>query len=154
MRDLSNEEREELARRRAGFEDFFSELMPVLVDFAERLNLLEPQMILTDPERHLETIDAFMERQVVKPEDRSWILTRLGYYVGEILVHRLGGCWFLCEAPSSRYFLRYVVGKFSRVRNPNAILDPFQVAAAYLDDLPRCRLPELLREVENELKNA
>src|SRR4051794_440911 len=110
MRALTEEERETYERRKATFDAFVSERLPVMADFAERLGLPEPTMIVNDPESYLPAIDAFMRNQVVKPDDRIWIITRLMYIVGEVLIQRLGGIWLLSDIPDSKFFLKYVVG--------------------------------------------
>jgi hypothetical protein len=81
MREVTEREQGERDRRRAGIDAFLAERMPVLSDFAQRLELRDPPMIVADPERFLSSIDAYMKDQVVTPEDRVWILTRLGYLI-------------------------------------------------------------------------
>jgi hypothetical protein len=154
MRALTPKETEELERRRARFEQFLAERMPVLAEFAEALDLENPPMIVADPDRYLPSIDAFMRRQLVEPEHRVWILTRLGYLVGEVLVQRLSGCWLLNDIPDSRYFLRYVVGQFATIRNPNAMVDPFAVADAFIGQPLGRDLTAMVAEVESELRTA
>jgi hypothetical protein len=154
MRELTEDEQRERDRRRASFEAFLTERMPVLSDFARRLELRDPLMIVADPERFLPSIDAYMRDQVVAPEDRAWILARLGYLIGELLVLRLSGCWFLNEVPDSRYFLRYVVGRFASASNPAATVDPFGVAEFYLSQPPGRSLPAIVRQVEDELRRG
>jgi hypothetical protein len=154
MRELTDQEKAERDRRRSGFNGFVSERMPVLADFAQALDLSNPPMIVADPGLYLLSIDEFMRDQVVERDDRVWMLTRLGYFIGEVLVQRLGGCWFLNEIPDSRYFLRYVVGKFSGVGNPNAMIEPFQVAEALLAEPPGRSLSDIIGEVEAELRSA
>jgi hypothetical protein len=118
----------------------------------ERLDLPNPPMVLVEAERYLPSVDAFMNGQSVLPGDRVWILSRLGYFIGELLVQRFSGCWFLDEIPDSRYFLRYVVGRCARVPNPNAMVDPFHVASVYLAEAPRRSLASVVNEVVNELE--
>lgn len=154
MRELTDREIAERDLRREEFERFIAERMPVLADFADALGLKQPTMIVAQPEHYLPSIDLFMEKQVIRPDDRNWILTRIGYFIGELLVDRLGGCWFLNEIADSRYFLRYVVGQFARVQNPNAMVDPFYVAVVFVDQPPGRRLAALVQEVEAELRAA
>ena len=154
MRDLTEHEQDERDRRRAGIDAFLAERMPVLSDFAQRLKLRDAPMIVADPGRFLPSIDAYLKDQVVTPEDRVWILTRLGYLIGEALVQRLSGSWFLNETPDSRYFLRYVVGRFAGAANPAAMVDPFQVADACLSQPPGRSLSDTVRQVEDELRRS
>ena len=154
MRPLTDKELELRDRRRNGFEEFLSERMDILADFARALGLSTPPMIVNDPERYLPGIDAFMQTTAVEPKDRAWITTRLGYLVGEVLIQRLGGAWLLCEVPESKFFLRYVVGEFSAVKNSNAIADPFLVAHTLLSEPPGSSLTRLINEAERDLKNV
>jgi len=151
---LGPEEQAELDRRRAGFDRFLAERMPMLADFAERLGLPNPPMIVASPTAYVDSIASFMREQQVKTDDRPWILARLGYFIGEVLIQRFWGSWFLNDIPGSRYFARYVVGHFARVKSPNAMIDPFYVASVYVDDPPGRDLHGLLREIEAELVKA
>ncbi len=105
MRELTEHEQDERNRRRAGIDAFLAERMPALTDFAQRLELRDPPMIVADPQRYVPSIDAYIKDQVVTREDRIWILSRLGYLIGEVLVQRLSGRWVLNEIPDSRYCL-------------------------------------------------
>ena len=151
MRPLTESERELRDRREAEFDQFFSECMPVLEDFFDRLEVPDPGAVVEHPGRFLTVLDTFMRHQEV-PDDRIWIQTRIAYYVGEWLKERFGGCWQLNDIPDSRYFLQYVVGGFTRgVRAPNAMVQPFFIAHEFLDmPVPRS-LSELLASVSNEL---
>ena len=154
MRELTDEERRTLEERRANFDQFVNERMDVLNDFAERLGLNEPWRIVQNPDLFLPAIHVFMCRQIVRPDARVWILVRLGYLIGEILVGRLGGYWLLNENPETRTFLRYVVGGFSRIKNSNAVVDALAVAAEFVDQPAERHLTPLIAEVESELRNA
>jgi hypothetical protein len=128
--------------------------MPVLTEFIALLGMPNPHMVLMEAQQYLPAVDSYMKRQTVAPEDRIWILTRLGYFIGELLVQRFAGCWFLDEIPDSRYFLRYVVGRFARIPNPNAMVEPFYTADVYLSQLPEQSLTGIIDKVVNELANS
>jgi hypothetical protein len=153
MREPTDEERALLEHRRHRFEGFLEERMPVLKDFMERLQLPNPAMVLLEADRYLPPLDQWMKTQDVPAEDRVWIITRIGYFVGEWLVQRFGGYWFLNDIPDSRYFGRYVVGRFSRIKlqNPDTMVDPFQVAADYISEPPGRSLSKILGVVEEQL---
>jgi hypothetical protein len=62
-----------------------------------------------------------------------WIVARLAYFIGELLIARLGGgIWKLNEMPETRTFLHYVV-EFPRAAIPRAMVAPFELAAAFVD---------------------
>jgi len=128
--------------------------MPVLADFAEALELPEPTGIVADPGRYLGPVSEFMRDQTVTCEDRNWTLTRIGYLIGELLVQRFGGCWFINEIHGSGYFLRYCVGRFSRVKNQDAMVDPFEIADSFLAEPVGRDLLRLLAEVDAEIRAA
>lgn len=148
MRELTAQERQLLEERKARFESFLEEMMPVLGDFAESLGLADPHMIAQDPDAFVPPIGQFMRDQVVEADDCTWIVTRLGYFIGVVLNRRLAGCWMLNEWPDTCHFLRYVVGQFSGSTRVNAMVDPFAVARAFVSLPPGRNLAELLRDVE------
>jgi hypothetical protein len=149
-RDLTTDEQATLARRRAGFAQFRAERMHVLADFAEALQLPMPPMIVAEPRRYLDAIDQFLRDQLVAPDDRVWILTRIGYFVGEILIVGHRGVWMLDEDPGSRTYLRYAIG-FPGVR-PGTTIDPFAHAAAYIDRPAPRSLAQVVADVEAALR--
>jgi hypothetical protein len=126
-------------------------MMPVLADFMERLELPNPPMVLREAERFLPSVESWLADQEIGPDDMTWLLTRMGYFIGELLVQKFGGCWFVNDAVNSRYFVRYVVGRFTGVKVLRAVIDPFEVAAHYLSQPTGRRLTPVLREVETEL---
>lgn len=154
MREQTSEERELLDRRRIGFDVFLNERMPVLTDFMRLVELPDPALVLVQADQYLPAINQWLKTQAIEPADRTWILTRIGYFIGEYLVQRLGGCWFLNEVSDSRYFGRYVVGQFVRASNPNAMVDPFTVADICVTEPPGRSLLSLLESVERDIAEA
>ena len=100
MRELTVDEIAVRDRCVTDFDDFYIEILDVLVDFASRLQLPDPPLILTEVERYLEPIDQFISHQEVLPDDRDWIQVRLAYFIGEFLVQRFGGCWYVNDIPT------------------------------------------------------
>lgn len=154
MRKPTPEEIQILDRRSKGFATFLDERLPVMLDFIERLGLPDAAMVLVEADKFLPALDAWLKDQTIDPADKVWILTRIGYFVGEYLVQRLRGYWFLNDVPDSQYFARYVVGRFARASNRNAMVDPFAVADAYVSELPGRSLSRLLAAVEMEIAEA
>jgi hypothetical protein len=150
MRNLTNEQQTTLEKRRREFPGLIEEIKPVLSDFAIRLRLENPCAIVGNPDAFLESIDQFMADQVIAVQDRVWIVTRLGYFVGQILSKRLEGVWLLNENPRSHFFLRYVIGQFARAPNPDSTVDPFEVANAFVSQPPPRKLASIIAEVERE----
>ena len=116
-----------------------------------RLGLADPHLVLLEPERFLEPLDAFLREQTIADEDRPWIHTRIGYFIGELFVCRFEGCWFLNEEDASCHFLRYVVGRFTKLTDKKAIVEPFAVANDYLAQPPGRNLLGSIGQIEREI---
>ena len=110
--------------------------------------------VLKQAAQYVPYLSRALEQMAVNGEqDRIWLLMRLGYFIGEYFVQQYGGCWYLNELAGSRYFGRYVVGRFSRLGDAAAMIDPFLVAQVYVDTPVPRQLEKLLAEVEVELSD-
>lgn len=123
-------------------------------DFIASLELPEPELVLADAKSFLALLDRWLANQTIASDDSDWLLTRIGYYVGEYLVQQLSGCWLLCETPDSPLFGRYVVGQFGKVDNLRAIADPFAVAARLVDQPTGRSLTAMIGHVVREIQQA
>lgn len=135
--------------RQARFDNFYAELAPVLIDFIDALGIEPAQEVLRQAGDYLPYVDkALQDMAIADEEDRKWLLVRMMYYVGEYFAQQYGGYWFVNETPGSRMFGRCVVGKFRSFPNCALMVDPFEIASAYVD-LPCPRvLGQLVAEVE------
>ncbi|MDR6522202.1 hypothetical protein J2789_004892 [Variovorax paradoxus] len=141
-----------LARRQAEFEDFYKGLLAALVDFVDRLGIRPAHEVLNHAQQfapHLET--ALCDLAPADEDDRTWLLTRVAYFVGEFFVQKHKGCWYVCDVNGAKYFARYVVGRFPRVPNGGIMVDPFEVAQVFVDSARPRRLSDFLEEVETAL---
>lgn len=154
MRQLTPDEQELLDTRIRDFNAFHEERMPVLVHFMEVLAMPEPAMVLLHADRYLPPLDQWLQRQTISEEHRVWLLTRVTYFVGEYFVQSLNGYWLVNKYPETRTFAGYVVGGFSKISNPNAMLDPFSIADECLAEPPGRSLSKLIAEGERELRKA
>jgi len=136
----------DLADRKARFDDFLEERMPVLVDFVRALGFQEPHRVLNEPHLFIAGVESWVEAQKVGADNRAWLASRIGYLIGEYLVTQLGGHWLLCERTDSRYFGRYVVGGFHQARNREAVADPMEAGMAVVDG--REKLTILVEEIK------
>lgn len=140
-----------LQERNAGFDQFYAELMPVLVDFVEKLGIKPPHEVLRAAVQFVSPLDhALKDMVVASAEDRTWLLTRMAYFIGEYFVQKYGGCWSVSEAQGSKFFARCVVGQFVRLGTA-AVLDPFEVAKDFVDAPAPRHLEQLLKEVGAQL---
>lgn len=149
---MSLEEGVLLQKRENDFSAFYAELLPCLVDFIGKIGIEPSHEVLN----HAVQFEPFVSQatgnlSIDSEEDRTWLVTRMGYYIGEYFVQKHAGCWYVNEIPDSRYFARFVVGKFNIPSQRALMLDPFEVAAAYVSvPTPRV-LGDLIAEVEREI---
>lgn len=148
---LDSEQLSLLELRHDAFDIFLRQRMPMLADLAETLGLADPKLIVADPEAFLRRIATHMDAQPVEEDDFVWVVTRIGYLVGETLIQRLGASWRVNEDPATRTFGRYVVGNFTRVA-AHCVVDPMEVAADYADTAAPRDLVGLLAGIEDSLR--
>jgi hypothetical protein len=130
MRDLSQEEKETLARRRAKFPEFVASIVPGIGELAEFIRYEQATAAADRPEDFLPFLEAFVAEANLEPLSRDqmlWLNTRLGYFIIELLVHRHGGHPMLQVSPDDDFFLHYVVGEFDDGTPRNVIIEPFAV---------------------------
>lgn len=151
MRQLTSEENKILAERKAKFDKFLNERMPVLVDFISALNIPSPHYVLLNAENFIDPLDSYLKNQTIEEEDKNWLITRIGYFLGELFVQKFGGYWFINETPDTRTFLRYVVGGFGKT-NSNIAIDPFEIAKDYANELDGRSLKKYIEEIYSELR--
>jgi len=141
-----------LQKRQQDFTDFYAKLLPALVDFIGKIGIQPAHEVLNHAVQFEPYVSQATGNFVVEDEDdRTWLETKMGYYIGEYFVQKHSGCWYMNEIPNSRYFARFVVGKFNISSQRALMLDPFEVAAAYVSEAPTRALRNLLAEVEREL---
>lgn len=149
---MSSEDTVLLESRKAGFQAFYNELMPSLVDFISKIGINPAHEVLNQAEKYVPFVEqALQEMAIADQADRIWLLTRVGYFFGEYFVQKYAGCWYVNELQGSRYFGRYVVGKFMKTNNLATMIDPFELAQVYVDSSTPRKFTALLSEVEAEL---
>jgi hypothetical protein len=141
--------------RQARFDHFHAELAPVLVEFIDALGIEPSQEVLTQAGDYLPFVEkALAEMAIADADDRSWLLVRMMYFVGEYFAQRYGGYWYVEETPGAREFGRCVVGKFSKFATVGLVVDPFAIASEYVDGpFPRPLAP-LVAAVEVRLAGS
>lgn len=149
---MTTEQKQLLDRRKRDFPAFYEQLIPSLVDFVSKMGINPAHEVLNNAPRFVPLLStALRNLDVVDEEDKAWLLARLGYFIGEYFTQKYSGAWYPNENPASRYFARYVVGKFSIASQRELNLDPFMIAEAYISiPMPRALEP-LLQEAEQEL---
>ena len=149
---MQPESKEFLKRRQDQFENFHNELIPSLVYFAKRPGIEPAHEILNHACAFKEPIDAALQSLAVEDNaDRIWLISRVGYFIGEYFAQKFGGHWFVNDIEGSKFFTRYVVGRFTARVRPNAMIDPFDAAQACVDrPIPRS-LDSVLNGIEHDL---
>ncbi|MGE8453063.1 MAG: hypothetical protein ACN6OP_21085 [Pseudomonadales bacterium] len=141
-----------LEKRKSEFDLFYKELIPALVEFVGRLGIQPAHGVLNHAVQYAPYLTSALRDMTVDDEqDRTWFLTRMGYFIGEYFAQKYGGCWYVNDAEGSRYFARFVVGRFARIGKPDVMIDPFEIAQAYVDVKAPRQLDALLSEVEAHL---
>jgi hypothetical protein len=142
----------DIEKRKESFDSFRKERMPVLHEFSSNLGFQNPHEILLLPEKFLNALDEWLSIQEIEENNRMWLATRVGYYIGEYFVVKYGGCWSVSEAKNSRYYGHYVVGDFSAFGNPNTLIEPMEAAMEFVA-MPKGRsLSKLINEITEALE--
>jgi hypothetical protein len=141
-----------LEKRKANFTRFYEELIPVLVEFIGQMGITPAQEVLHHAVQYASYLGKALEQIVIANEgDRLWLTTRVGYFVGEYFAQKYAGHWYVNDICGSRYYARYVVGKFANLGNHAAMIDPFAVADVFVKQQVPRELQRLLSEVDREL---
>jgi hypothetical protein len=131
---------------------YYKGLIPALVEFVGNLGIRPAHEVLRQATQYAPRLDqALLNMTVADPRDRIWLLTRMGYFIGKYFLQKYSGSWFVDEIPGSRYFGRYVVGRYARIKAIGTMLDPFQIAQTYVDTPAPRHLESLLNAVDAEL---
>ena len=141
----------DINERKSHFEKFREERLPVLHEFSKNLGFANPHEILLKPGMFLEALSNWLSEQEISEDNKVWLATRVGYYIGEYFVVTYDGCWSVCETSSSRYYGRFVVGEFSAFNNPAALLDPIEAAMHFVNEPKGRSLSNLVSEITESL---
>lgn len=141
-----------LDARREAFDDFYNELLAELVDFVGRIGISPAHEVLTHADKFVPLVNnALRDMSISDEDDRVWLLTRVGYFVGEYFSQKFGGCWLVCEKKDSKFYARYVIGEFGGWVGSDVFLDPFEISAVYVDSPVPRDLVSLLEEAGSQL---
>ena len=123
----------------------------MLVDFIDALGIEPPREVLSQAVQYLPYVErALRDMAIADADDRSWLLARMMYFIGEYFAQRYHGHWFVEETPGAAHFGRCVVGKF-RLHGAN-VIDPYALACAYVDQPCPRPLAGLVGEVEAAMR--
>ena len=149
---MKPEDRELLEKRKDGLSEFYEELIPTLVEFVGVMGIQPAHEVLKNAGMFASYLDSALQNMVIADhDDRTWLMLRVGQFIGEYFVQKYSGCWYVNDIENSRYFARYVVGKFASLNNMTPMIDPFQIAEVFVDSPVPRKLEGLLNEVDVEL---
>jgi hypothetical protein len=152
---MTPDQAELLRKRKDDFDSFYKSMLPALVEFVGLLGISPAHEVLKKADHFVPLVERATQGMALESqEDRVWLITRAAYFVGEVFVQRFAGCWFVNELPDTKYFARYVVGQFGAGTESNAMIDPFEIATAYVDSAIPRNLGGLLNEVEVALRGV
>lgn len=100
----------------------------MLHQFVEAIGGENACEVLSAPAKFLPLLEQSFNHRVVEDHNRVWLITGMGYFIGEYLLTAYDGCWQVDEDPRSTAFARYVVGDFSFPPRPGLSVDPFDIA--------------------------
>jgi hypothetical protein len=135
-----------ISGRKAEFDQFLEERMPVLHEFGMNLGY-DPANFLQQPHLYVERLSEWLADEAIEDEDRIWILARIGYFIGEVFLSEMGGAWMVCDREDSPFYGHYVVGQFL---GSEAVIVPFAAA----DELVNSPPPRSLAAAIGQMKSA
>jgi hypothetical protein len=156
VRELTTDEKELIARRKADFDEFRREVIPILLEFVELYEFGDPAGLIGDIKLLIPILDDYLRHQEVSIEHphRLWLMMRVGYVIARYLIQEEGGSWSVNDIPDSRYFGAYVVWGFNRAENKGLMIDPFVAADIYLRKPPGRSLAQMLRRLSDEIRTG
>lgn len=151
MSTLNNEQTTLLENRKAQFPDIHQQRVMILIGFLKDLELENPSTVMFNAAAFLNPLSDWMKTQTVSPENRNKVMLRFAYFIGEYLLQHYRGDWYVNELIQSKNFARIVVGKFEGIR-AGVSIDPFAVAAEYIDSGSGRDLSTLLQNICSQLE--
>ncbi|MCH2044287.1 MAG: hypothetical protein MK212_09080 [Saprospiraceae bacterium] len=141
-----------IEKRKLELDNFVNESFAVNTDFASRLGLENPFEILMNFESLKDfmftTVHNFMKHQKITSEDRVWMITRLGYLLGEYFKEKYAGYWTVNEAPDSPQYGHYVIHAKSPSGNAHYPINVFGAATELVEQEDERDLIQLVTEIE------
>lgn len=152
VRPLTREEQQQLERARDRLPQIQAEFWPMLSDLFGKLGLNPPPRDVRAATWYLPAFEQWISAQTISPNDAPWITARVAGFLGELLVERWQGTWYVNDLPDTHFFARIVVGRFPGIANPHAMVDPYSAALSFVSSPPGRSLTRILSEIERDLK--
>ncbi len=140
-----------IEKRKQNLDSFVNQGYDIIVDFAGMLQLEKPFEVLKDPaaiERMINVIHDLIKDELIEDEDRIWLMTGVGYTMGESLIQRYQGYWNVNENESSDQYGRFVVFATAPAGDKHYPIDILEAAKELIDTPAPRDLKKLLTEIE------
>ena len=134
---MTEQQQAQLSRCQAALQPCIEGRHEMLACLMDDLGFPNPESVREDVGKFLPAFAAWLDGQTIDTNDLGFFTLRLSVFIGEFFVQRLAGCWLLDENPQSPNFATYVVGRFTKIADPNAVVTPLRIARDYLKDLAR-----------------
>lgn len=142
---------EEVHARQHRLTDFAQEGEQLLLEFAQASQLESHASVLQKAKacaKLLQVVDAQLADAYLEEEDRTWLVPRLGYAIGQYFILDYNSNWGVNTQPDSPQYGHYVV----LVPSPSDAskvypVDPFEAAYEYVYQEPDRDLLSLLDEM-------
>nr|WP_086937430.1 hypothetical protein [Thaumasiovibrio occultus] len=142
----------DIDKQKEKFESFMQQRPIVLEEFAHSLGFSEPHEILEDPISFLNPLNRWLSDKEIPLDTRSWLIARLGYFIGDVFVKQYQGQWQVCEESTSPFYGHYVVSQFAH--KEGAIISPLDVAVELVLQPIGRSLLNAIETIENDMTTA
>lgn len=142
---------EEVQSRQYRLADFAQEGEQLLLEFAQASQLTSPTSVLQEAEacaELLQIVDAQLADAYLEEDDRTWLIPRLGYTIGQYFILDYNSDWGVNTQTDSPQYGHYVV-LVPSPSDTNKVypVDPFEAAYEYVYQEPDRDLLSLLDEM-------
>ena len=156
---LSPEQVELLKRRCDAFPAFVADSPVAAADFIRSILRVDAAPYLADFDLFIDSIDEMVGHVVLDEGGRSFLVTRLLYFVAEYLIRRYRASWQVDAVPFSRTFGQYVIDIPLDDKSLGTLrISPYAVATDYVRRDPprslRTALTSLAKQIEHASSTA
>lgn len=136
-------------RRVDQFDSFYNDVIGALVEFIGDMGISPAHEVLNNAPKFVSSLSDALSRAVVEgEEDRVWLISRVGYFVGEYFSQKFRGGWRVCPDVDSAMYARYVVCDFELDEWRGRMIDPFEVSRHFVDRMGDVRFEDFLSSIK------
>ncbi len=132
---MTDEQAARLRKCQTTLGEFVDDRYYILSDWLNEIGQAASDEVRTDIIRFIPAISIWLSEQPLDRQQIGRLMLDLSLLIGEVLAQRFEGCWLLADRVESPHFANYIVSKFRKASNPKTVVNPFMVAATFLNDL-------------------